>query len=371
MHSDVPPSQCDWTFEKTTQRFFSHLSPSSSSLLQGFHSVCVVDIPCHKRKPVTPVPPPTPRRVLLSQKALATPVMDDECAEAVEEKECEKEAEEKTEKEAEKKTEKEAEEKTEKDTEEKTEKEAEENNEREEETHTTLQPTENVFLHQSVLALRSLMAAPPTPLPSSLQLLLQLPFIAAQLTASPLYSPDAVKTALLASLAIPSDSIHTFLATLWRAIAPPPAISFSHPVFRDDFYLRFYNRLRLAESLFVRFVAALYRRSAFRALRPAALRATLRNAHKVMKRELEGCFPCTASLEVRPDSDSSGIARVFDRSAYRNEPQSQPWRRAGRMTRRVWVPCVRPQNQHDCHESAYVADYTWESNTVLSVGRGW
>ena len=296
MHSDVPPSQCDWTFEKTTQRFFSHLSPSSSSLLQSFHSVCVVDIPCHKRKPVTPVSSPTPRRVLLSQKALATPMVDEEGDECVE------------------------------DAEEKSEKETEERNEREEDTHTTLQPTENVFLHQSVLALRSLMAAPPTPLPSSLQLLLQLPFIAAQLTASPLYSPDAVKSALLASLAIPSDSIHTFLATLWRAIAPPPVISFSHPVFRDDFYLRFYNRLRLAESLFVRFVAALYRRSAFRALRPAALRATLRNAHKVMKRELEGCFPCTASLEVWLDSGNSGIARVFDRSAYRNEPQSQPWR---------------------------------------------
>ena len=304
LHSDVPPSQCDWTFEKTTQRFFSHLSPSSSSLLQSFHSVCVVDIPCHKRKPVTPVSSPTPRRVLLSQKALATPVMDEEGNECVED----------------------AEEKNEKETEEKIAKEAEERNEKEEETHTTLQPTENVFLHQSVLALRSLMAAPPTPLPSSLQLLLQLPFIAAQLTASPLYSPDAVKSALLASLAIPSDSIHTFLATLWRAIAPPSVISFSHPVFRDDFYLRFYNRLRLAESLFVRFVAALYRRSAFRALRPAALRATLRNAHKVMKRELEGCFPCTASLEVRLDSGNSGIARVFDRSAYRNEPQSQPWR---------------------------------------------
>ena len=304
MHSDVPPSQCDWTFEKTTQRFFSHLSPSSSSLLQSFHSVCVVDIPCHKRKPVTPVSSPTPRRVLLSQKALATPVMDEEGNECVED----------------------AEEKNEKETEEKSEKEAEGRNEKEEETHTTIQPTENVFLHQSVLALRSLMAAPPTPLPSSLQLLLQLPFIAAHLTASPLYSPDAVKSALLASLAIPSDSIHTFLATLWRAIAPPPVISFSHPVFRDDFYLRFYNRLRLAESLFVRFVAALYRRSAFRALRPAALRATLRNAHKVMKRELEGCFPCTASLEVWLDSGNSGIARVFDRSAYRNEPQSQPWR---------------------------------------------
>ena len=304
LHSDVPPSQCDWTFEKTTQRFFSHLSPSSSSLLQSFHSVCVVDIPCHKRKPVTPVSSPTPRRVLLSQKALATPVMDEEGNECVED----------------------AEEKNEKETEEKSEKEAEGRNEKEEETHTTIQPTENVFLHQSVLALRSLMAAPPTPLPSSLQLLLQLPFIAAQLTASPLYSPDAVKSALLASLAIPSDSIHTFLATLWRAIAPPSVISFSHPVFRDDFYLRFYNRLRLAESLFVRFVAALYRRSAFRALRPAALRATLRNAHKVMKRELEGCFPCTASLEVRLDSGNSGIARVFDRSAYRNEPQSQPWR---------------------------------------------
>ena len=304
MHSDVPPSQCDWTFEKTTQRFFSHLSPSSSSLLQSFHSVCVVDIPCHKRKPVTPVSSPTPRRVLLSQKALATPMVDEEGDECVED----------------------AEEKNEKETEEKSEKETEERNEKEEETHTTLQPTENVFLHQSVLALRSLMAAPPTPLPSSLQLLLQLPFIAAQLTASPLYSPDAVKSALLASLAIPSDSIHTFLATLWRAIAPPPVISFSHPVFRDDFYLRFYNRLRLAESLFVRFVAALYRRSAFRALRPAALRATLRNAHKVMKRELEGCFPCTASLEVWLDSGNSGIARVFDRSAYRNEPQSQPWR---------------------------------------------
>lgn len=304
MHSDVPPSQCDWTFEKTTQRFFSHLSPSSSSLLQSFHSVCVVDIPCHKRKPVTPVSSPTPRRVLLSQKALATPVMDEEGNECVED----------------------AEEKNEKETEEKSEKEAEGRNEKEEETHTTLQPTENVFLHQSVLALRSLMAAPPTPLPSSLQLLLQLPFIAAHLTASPLYSPDAVKSALLASLAIPSDSIHTFLATLWRAIAPPSVISFSHPVFRDDFYLRFYNRLRLAESLFVRFVAALYRRSAFRALRPAALRATLRNAHKVMKRELEGCFPCTASLEVWLDSGNSGIARVFDRSAYRNEPQSQPWR---------------------------------------------
>ena len=304
MHSDVPPSQCDWTFEKTTQRFFSHLSPSSSSLLQSFHSVCVVDIPCHKRKPVTPVSSPTPRRVLLSQKALATPVMDEEGNECVED----------------------AEEKNDKETEEKSEKEAEGRNEQEEETHTTIQPTENVFLHQSVLALRSLMAAPPTPLPSSLQLLLQLPFIAAQLTASPLYSPDAVKSALLASLAIPSDSIHTFLATLWRAIAPPSVISFSHPVFRDDFYLRFYNRLRLAESLFVRFVAALYRRSAFRALRPAALRATLRNAHKVMKRELEGCFPCTASLEVRLDSGNSGIARVFDRSAYRNEPQSQPWR---------------------------------------------
>lgn len=302
LHSDVPPSQCDWTFEKTTQRFFSHLSPSSSSLLQSFHSVCVVDIPCHKRKPVTPVSSPTPRRVLLSQKALATPVMDEEGNECVED----------------------AEEKNEKETEEKSEKEAEGRNEKEEETHTTIQPTENVFLHQSVLALRSLMAAPPTPLPSSLQLLLQLPFIAAQLTASPLYSPDAVKSALLASLAIPSDSIHTFLATLWRAIAPPSVISFSHPVFRDDFYLRFYNRLRLAESLFVRFVAALYRRSAFRALRPAALRATLRNAHKVMKRELEGCFPCTASLEVRLDSGNSGIARVFDRSAYRNEPQSQP-----------------------------------------------
>ena len=304
LHSDVPPSQCDWTFEKTTQRFFSHLSPSSSSLLQSFHSVCVVDIPCHKRKPVTPVSSPTPRRVLLSQKALATPVMDEEGNECVED----------------------AEEKNEKETEEKSEKEAEGRNEKEEETHTTIQPTENVFLHQSVLALRSLMAAPPTPLPSSLQLLLQLPFIAAQLTASPLYSPDAVKSALLASLAIPSDSIHTLLATLWRAIAPPSVISFSHPVFRDDFYLRFYNRLRLAESLFVRFVAALYRRSAFRALRPAALRATLRNAHKVMKRELEGCFPCTASLEVRLDSGNSGIARVFDRSAYRNEPQSQPWR---------------------------------------------
>lgn len=304
MHSDVPPSQCDWTFEKTTQRFFSHLSPSSSSLLQSFHSVCVVDIPCHKRKPVTPVSSPTPRRVLLSQKALATPMVDEEGDECVED----------------------AEEKNEKETEEKSEKETEERNEKEEETHTTLQPTENVFLHQSVLALRSLMAAPPTPLPSSLQLLLQLPFIAAQLTASPLYSPDAVKSALLASLAIPSDSIHTFLATLWRAIAPPPVISFSHPVFRDDFYLRFYNRLRLAESLFVRFVTALYRRSAFRALRPAALRATLRNAHKVMKRELEGCFPCTASLEVWLDSGNSGIARVFDRSAYRNEPQSQPWR---------------------------------------------
>lgn len=304
LHSDVPPSQCDWTFEKTTQRFFSHLSPSSSSLLQSFHSVCVVDIPCHKRKPVTPVSSPTPRRVLLSQKVLATPVMDEEGNECVED----------------------AEEKNEKEAEEKSEKEAEGRNEKEEETHTTIQPTENVFLHQSVLALRSLMAAPPTPLPSSLQLLLQLPFIAAQLTASPLYSPDAVKSALLASLAIPSDSIHTFLATLWRAIAPPSVISFSHPVFRDDFYLRFYNRLRLAESLFVRFVAALYRRSAFRALRPAALRATLRNAHKVMKRELEGCFPCTASLEVRLDSGNSGIARVFDRSAYRNEPQSQPWR---------------------------------------------
>ena len=304
MHSDVPPSQCDWTFEKTTQRFFSHLSPSSSSLLQSFHSVCVVDIPCHKRKPVTPVSSPTPRRVLLSQKALATPMVDEEGDECVED----------------------AEEKNEKETEEKSEKEAEGRNEKEEETHTTLQPTENVFLHQSVLALRSLMAAPPTPLPSSLQLLLQLPFIAAHLTASPLYSPDAVKSALLASLAIPSDSIHTFLATLWRAIAPPSVISFSHPVFRDDFYLRFYNRLRLAESLFVRFVAALYRRSAFRALRPAALRATLRNAHKVMKRELEGCFPCTASLEVWLDSGNSGIARVFDRSAYRNEPQSQPWR---------------------------------------------
>lgn len=304
LHSDVPPSQCDWTFEKTTQRFFSHLSPSSSSLLQSFHSVCVVDIPCHKRKPVTPVSSPTPRRVLLSQKALATPMVDEEGDECVED----------------------AEEKNEKETEEKIAKEAEERNEKEEETHTTLQPTENVFLHQSVLALRSLMAAPPTPLPSSLQLLLQLPFIAAQLTASPLYSPDAVKSALLASLAIPSDSIHTFLATLWRAIAPPPVISFSHPVFRDDFYLRFYNRLRLAESLFVRFVTALYRRSAFRALRPAALRATLRNAHKVMKRELEGCFPCTASLEVWLDSGNSGIARVFDRSAYRNEPQSQPWR---------------------------------------------
>ena len=306
LHSDVPPSQCDWTFEKTTQRFFSHLSPSSSSLLQSFHSVCVVDIPCHKRKPVTPVSSPTPRRVLLSQKALATPVMDEEGNECVED--------------AEEKNEKEAEEKNE------CAEDSEEKNEREEETHTTLQPTENVFLHQSVLALRSLMAAPPTPLPSSLQLLLQLPFIAAQLTASPLYSPDAVKSALLASLAIPSDSIHTFLATLWRAIAPPSVISFSHPVFRDDFYLRFYNRLRLAESLFVRFVAALYRRSAFRALRPAALRATLRNAHKVMKRELEGCFPCTASLEVWLDSGNSGIARVFDRSAYRNEPQSQPWR---------------------------------------------
>lgn len=310
LHSDVPPSQCDWTFEKTTQRFFSHLSPSSSSLLQSFHSVCVVDIPCHKRKPVTPVSSPTPRRVLLSQKALATPVMDEEGDECVED--------------AEEKNEKETEEKSEKETEEKIAKEAEERNEKEEETHTTLQPTENVFLHQSVLALRSLMAAPPTPLPSSLQLLLQLPFIAAQLTASPLYSPDAVKSALLASLAIPSDSIHTFLATLWRAIAPPSVISFSHPVFRDDFYLRFYNRLRLAESLFVRFVATLYRRSAFRALRPAALRATLRNAHKVMKRELEGCFPCTASLEVWLDSGNSGIARVFDRSAYRNEPQSQP-----------------------------------------------
>ena len=273
-------------------------------MLQSFHSVCVVDIPCHKRKPVTPVSSPTPRRVLLSQKALATPVMDEEGNECVED----------------------AEEKNEKEAEEKSEKEAEGRNEKEEETHTTIQPTENVFLHQSVLALRSLMAAPPTPLPSSLQLLLQLPFIAAQLTASPLYSPDAVKSALLASLAIPSDSIHTFLATLWRAIAPPSVISFSHPVFRDDFYLRFYNRLRLAESLFVRFVAALYRRSAFRALRPAALRATLRNAHKVMKRELEGCFPCTASLEVRLDSGNSGIARVFDRSAYRNEPQSQPWR---------------------------------------------
>ena len=307
MHSDVPPSQCDWTFEKTTQRFFSHLSPSSSSLLQSFHSVCVVDIPCHKRKPVTPVSSPTPRRVLLSQKALATPMVDEEGDECVED--------------AEEKNEKETEEKSEKETEEKIAKEAEERNEKEEETHTTLQPTENVFLHQSVLALRSLMAAPPTPLPSSLQLLLQLPFIAAQLTASPLYSPDAVKSALLAS-----DSIHTFLATLWRAIAPPPVISFSHPVFRDDFYLRFYNRLRLAESLFVRFVTALYRRSAFRALRPAALRATLRNAHKVMKRELEGCFPCTASLEVWLDSGNSGIARVFDRSAYRNEPQSQPWR---------------------------------------------
>ena len=304
MHSDVPPSQCDWTFEKTTQRFFSHLSPSSSSLLQSFHSVCVVDIPCHKRKPVTPVSSPTPRRVLLSQKALATPMVDEEGDECVED----------------------AEEKNEKETEEKSEKETEEKMAKEEETHTTLQPTENVFLHQSVLALRSLMAAPPTPLPSSLQLLLQLPFIAAQLTASPLYSPDAVKSALLASLAIPSASIHTFLATLWRAIAPPPVISFSHPVFRDDFYLRFYNRLRLAESLFVRFVTALYRRSAFRALRPAALRATLRNAHKVMKRELEGCFPCTASLEVWLDSGNSGIARVFDRSAYRNEPQSQPWR---------------------------------------------
>lgn len=312
MHSDVPPSQCDWTFEKTTQRFFSHLSPSSSSLLQSFHSVCVVDIPCHKRKPVTPVSSPTPRRVLLSQKALATPMVDEEGDECVED--------------AEEKNEKETEEKSEKETEEKIAKEAEERNEKEEETHTTLQPTENVFLHQSVLALRSLMAAPPTPLPSSLQLLLQLPFIAAQLTASPLYSPDAVKSALLASLAIPSDSIHTFLATLWRAIAPPPVISFSHPVFRDDFYLRFYNRLRLTESLFVRFVTALYRRSAFRALRPAALRATLRNAHKVMKRELEGCFPCTASLEVWLDSGNSGIARVFDRSAYRNEPQSQPWR---------------------------------------------
>lgn len=234
--------------------------------------------------------------------------------------ECVEDAEEKNEKEAEGRNEQETEEKNE------CAEDSEEKNEREEETHTTIQPTENVFLHQSVLALRSLMAAPPTPLPSSLQLLLQLPFIAAQLTASPLYSPDAVKSALLASLAIPSDSIHTFLATLWRAIAPPPVISFSHPVFRDDFYLRFYNRLRLAESLFVRFVTALYRRSAFRALRPAALRATLRNAHKVMKRELEGCFPCTASLEVRLDSGNSGIARVFDRSAYRNEPQSQPWR---------------------------------------------
>lgn len=293
LHSDVPPSQCDWTFEKTTQRFLAHLSPSSSSLLQSFHSVYVVDIPCYKRNCSVSTPSPTPRRVLLSQKALATPMEDEECNE---DGEC---------------------------TEEGQEKEQHEDTQYTHAEQVALPSTENVFLHQSVLALRSLIAAPPTPLPSSLQLLLQLPFIIAQVTASPLYSPDAVKSAILASLAIPSDSIHVFLTTLWHALVPSPSISFSHPIFRDDFFLRFYNRLRLAESLFVRFVVTLYRHSAFRALRPAALRTTLRNVHKVMKRELEGFFPCVASLEVRDNGDNS-IARVFDRSAYRNETQVQP-----------------------------------------------
>ena len=78
--------------------------------------------------------------------------------------ECVEDAEEKNEKEAEEKIAKEAEGRNEQETEEKSEKDSEEKNEREEETHTTIQPTENVFLHQSVLALRSLMAAPPTPL---------------------------------------------------------------------------------------------------------------------------------------------------------------------------------------------------------------
>ena len=91
-------------------------------MLQSFHSVCVVDIPCHKRKPVTPVSSPTPRRVLLSQKALATPVMDEEGNECVED------AEEKNEKETEEKEETD-EKKEEKETEEK-----EETDEKEEET---------------------------------------------------------------------------------------------------------------------------------------------------------------------------------------------------------------------------------------------
>lgn len=299
LHSDVPPGQCDWTFEKTTERFLSHLSPSSSSLLQSFHSVYVVDIPCYKRNCSISTPSPTPRRVLLSQKALATPMEDEEYSE---EGECHEEGERLVNRQ---------------------EKEQKEDIQHTDTEETTLPSTENVFLHQSVLALRSLITAPPAPLPSSLQLLLQLPFITAQITASPLYSPDAVKSAILASLAIPSDSIHAFLTTLWDALAPSPSISFSHPIFRDDFFLRFYNRLRLAESLFVRFVVALYRHSAFRALRPAALRTTLRNVHKVMKRELEGFFPCVASLEVRDGGDNS-IARVFDRSAYRNETQQQP-----------------------------------------------
>ena len=291
----MPPGECDWTFEKTTSRF---LSTGSFSLLHAFRAVFVVDIPKHTRKSLSDasVSPSLPKEGYLNiQYNCSFP--------------------------------------------------------------SSTADTRNVFMDQACLALRSLIASAPDSLPSTQTLLAHLPYAIPLLNASPHLTPSTLEKTLFASLSLPSQSVRSFLTTLWEAITPLPSISFSHARFQDDYYLRFYNRLKLCESLFIRFVVATYRHTGFEVLGGSNQRMLLHNIHKVMRRELEAYLPCCACLAIRTDREEGGVASVYNRSTYRNEKQTQPLGCGVGVTPSYQLPCILAQKQHDGHQSVYVADY--------------
>lgn len=299
----MPPGECDWTFEKTTNRF---LATWPSSILHAFRAVIAVDIPIHRRESPqdaspSPVPPKTGYLNIQHKCSFPSSTAD----------------------------------------------------------------TRNVFVEQACLALRSLIASAPSSLPSTRTLLAHLPYAIPLLNTSPHLTPPTLEKTLFASLSLPSQSVRSFVTTLWEAITPLPSISFSHSRFQDDYYLRFYNRLKLCESLFIRFVVATYRHSGFEVLAGGDQRMLLHNIHKVMRRELEAYLPCCACLAIRTDREEGGVMSVYNRSAYRNERQTQPLWCGVVVMSSYQLPCILAQKQHDGHQSVFVADYRWAQRRAV------
>lgn len=117
-----------------------------------------------------------------------------------------------------------------------------------------------VYMEQCVSAFHAIIQARRnTSILSTRQFLSQLPFIAYNINHRlPTNQHEVVQTALT-SLQFPSSLLHSTFQTIWRAIAPDPAISLTHTVFSDDYYLRIQERSNVCEMMMALCIASYMR----------------------------------------------------------------------------------------------------------------